>query len=80
MKRHFLGCFQFQKIWSEHPFPQVAVLKHRLRCVAVRELAGEIGGAAEVEDVLAKLESESHRGAAPATLGSSRLRRPSRAL
>ena len=35
------------------------MLKHSLRRVAVKELAGEIGGAAEVEDVLAELESES---------------------
>ena len=72
-----------RKIWSEHPVPQVAVLKHRLRRVAVREVAGEIGGTAEVEDVLAELESKSHRGAAPATPGSSRrfvpLQRSSRA-
>ena len=44
---------------SEHPFPSVAVLKHRLRRVPVQELAEEIGGAAEVEDVLAELQSES---------------------
>ena len=37
------------------------MLKHCLRRVAVQELAEEIGGAAEVEDVLAELESESHR-------------------
>ena len=49
------------------------MLKHRLRRVAVQELAAEIGGAAEVEDVLAELESESHRGAAPAKPQSSRL-------
>ena len=48
------------------------MLKHRLRRVAVQELAEEIGGAAEVEDVLAELESESHRGAAPAKPQSSR--------
>ena len=48
------------------------MLKHRLRRVAVQELAEEIGGVAEVEDVLAELESESHRGAAPAKPQSSR--------
>ena len=48
------------------------MLKHRLLRVAVQELAEEIGGAAEVEDVLAELESESHRGAAPAKPQSSR--------
>ena len=42
------------------------MLKHRLRRVAVQELAEEIGGAAEVEDVLAEVESELHRVAAPA--------------
>ena len=40
--------------------------------MAVQELAEEIDGAAEVEDVLAELESESHRGAAPAKPESSR--------
>ena len=45
------------------------MLKHRLRRVAVQELAEEFGGAAEVEDVLADLE---HRGAAPAKPQSSR--------
>ena len=64
--------FSSKKFLSEHPFPQVAVLKHRLRRVAVQELAEEIGGAAEVEHVLAELESESHRGAAPAKPQSSR--------
>ena len=48
------------------------MLKHRLRRVAVQELAEGIGGAAEVEDVLAELESESHRGTAPAKPQSSR--------
>ena len=48
------------------------MLKHRLRRVAVQELPEEIGGAAEVEDVLAELESESHCGAAPAKPQSSR--------
>ena len=45
----------------------VAVLKHRLRGVAVQELTAEIGDAAGVEDVLAELESKSHRGVAPET-------------
>ena len=49
-----------------------AVLKHRLRRVVVQELAEELGGAEEVEDVLVVLESESHRGAAPAKPQSSR--------
>ena len=62
----FLEAFSSKKILPEHTFPQVAVLEHRMRRVAVQELAGEIGGTAEVEDVLAELESESHRGAAPA--------------
>ena len=53
-------AFSSKKFLPEHPFPWVAVLKHRLRRVAVQELAEEIGGAAEVEDVLAELESESH--------------------
>ena len=65
-------AFSSPKFLFEHPFPQVAVLKHHLRHVAVQEVAEEIGGAAEVEDVLAELESESHRGAAPAKPQSSR--------
>ena len=48
------------------------MLKHRLRRVAVQELAEEIGGAAEVEDVLAELELRSHSGAAPAKPQTSR--------
>ena len=65
-------AFSSKKFLSEHSFSQVAVLKHCLRRVAVQELAEEIGGAAEVEDVLAELESESHRGAAPANPQASR--------
>ena len=47
------------------------MLKHRLRRGAVQELAEEIGGAVEVEDVL-ELESDPHGGTAPATPESSR--------
>ena len=54
-------AFSSKKFLSEHPVPEVAVLRHRLRRVAVQELAEEIGGAAEVEDV----EPESQGGAAP---------------
>ena len=72
MKRHFPLKLSVPKSLSEHQVPQVVVLKHRLRRVAVQELAEEVSGAAEVEDVLAELESESHRGAAPAKPHSSR--------
>ena len=38
-----LKAFSSKKFLSEHPFPQAAVLRNRLRRVAVQELAEEIG-------------------------------------
>ena len=60
------------------------MLKHRLRCVAVQELAEEIGGAAEEEDVLAQagVRVTPWRGTRKASVGVLLfpLRRRSRAL
>ena len=59
MERHFFFASRqvltHKNKWSAHP--QVAVLKHRLRRVAVQELKAEMGSVAEVEDVLAELGS-----------------------